>query len=252
MPEQDIANISPSAGVSLICEPEINHNENVRSTLSLWKILLNSVEWGGFVVGIITGLVVYLYTDSTEPSSRYFNLYQPSIDLTTQRPFSSYGDTIPYWFLIFFVLFFIVVLVVVEVVILPTTTSKSRNYRISTVICFLAAIIEATVLTLASTRLIKYNVGFLRPDFAHRCFDPFVIPDSVPVECTSSDLKRISEGMKSFPSGHSSTAAVLGWFISVSFCSTLHMFNNTCRFTYFGVFTSEKKRVYGCSKTRSI
>ncbi|KIZ05403.1 hypothetical protein MNEG_2554 [Monoraphidium neglectum] len=78
------------------------------------------------------------------------------------------------------------------------------------------------------TELFKIICGRLRPDFLDRC-KPAVAPGEVSaifdavgtgdtwgtnprVTCTADDDKFLRDGRVSFPSGHSSTAYVVGWF----------------------------------------
>lgn len=55
---------------------------------------------------------------------------------------------------------------------------------------FSLASLECTFLTVASTRLIKVDVGFLRPDFSDRCFGTTNITEleNLPTQATCKDL----------------------------------------------------------------
>lgn len=75
------------------------------------------------------------------------------------------------------------------------------------------------------TELFKLICGRIRPDFLDRCkpnltFDQSLKAQGVNKEwgiapnpqCTSTDARLLRDGRVSFPSGHSSTAYVVGWF----------------------------------------
>ncbi|CAD6991741.1 unnamed protein product [Ceratitis capitata] len=81
-----------------------------------------------------------------------------------------------------------------------------------------------------TTSLLKITVGRHRPDFFYRCFpDGIVVLNNVThlhgsmdyYNCTG-DIRQISEGRKSFPSGHASFAFVGFGFIAIYVCAKLH------------------------------
>jgi len=101
----------------------------------------------------------------------------------------------------------------------------------SDVIPALLASSFAVILNGLLTNAIKVTVGRPRPDFFFRCF-PEGLPDGQPnpldLQCTG-DPDIITEGRKSFPSGHSSVS-----FSSLGFCTLyilgkLQCFNSTGR-----------------------
>ncbi|AAW47193.2 phospholipid metabolism-related protein, putative [Cryptococcus deneoformans JEC21] len=92
-------------------------------------------------------------------------------------------------------------------------------------------------LTATFTNIIKITVGRPRPDLFARCILP---PDltSNPVHgltswtaCTTTDDGRLSEGFRSFPSGHSSFAWCGMWYLILYLAAKMEI-NNRQGFTY--------------------
>lgn len=72
--------------------------------------------------------------------------------------------------------------------------------------------------TVYITEFLKISVGRLRPDFIARC-----IPD-LNMNCLG-EVKNVVYARKSFPSGHSSTAFYMGWYL------ILLLFKKNCLYT---------------------
>ncbi|XP_053958215.1 phospholipid phosphatase 5 isoform X2 [Anastrepha ludens] len=105
-------------------------------------------------------------------------------------------------------------------------TGDRRDFRASSWVWTLALGLNGLV-----TSILKICVGRHRPDFFYRCF-----PDGVEVlnnvshyangsldfyNCTG-DIRQISEGRKSFPSGHASFSFVGFGFIAIILSAKLH------------------------------
>jgi len=79
-------------------------------------------------------------------------------------------------------------------------------------------LLQALVVTLFITEVVKLYVGELRPDFLARCQ-----PAGVPPVCTGS-ASVIKEGRKSFPSGHSSVTWCAMMYLSLMLAYELQVF----------------------------
>ncbi|XP_036322562.1 phospholipid phosphatase 5 isoform X1 [Rhagoletis pomonella] len=107
-------------------------------------------------------------------------------------------------------------------------TGDRRDFRAASWVWTLALGLNGLV-----TSLLKITVGRHRPDFFYRCF-----PDGIEVlnngtnadgsmdwyNCTG-DIRQISEGRKSFPSGHASFSFVGFGFIAIYVGAKLHALN---------------------------
>ncbi|KAK9701558.1 hypothetical protein K7432_011662 [Basidiobolus ranarum] len=87
----------------------------------------------------------------------------------------------------------------------------------------------AMTLTLMITHVLKITVGRHRPDFISRCIpsetkDPLLGLSSVDI-CTQTDAYIFKDGMKSFPSGHTSLSFSGLTFLSLYLAGKLHMFD---------------------------
>ncbi|KAJ1912425.1 hypothetical protein IWQ60_009670 [Tieghemiomyces parasiticus] len=91
----------------------------------------------------------------------------------------------------------------------------------------------ALALTIVITDTLKITVGRHRPDFISRC--QIDISEGVPTDpplglssvalCTQKNLKILYDGMKSFPSGHSSLSFAGMTFLSLYLAGKLHLYD---------------------------
>ena len=84
-----------------------------------------------------------------------------------------------------FVVAFVIVVFSIELLRRSNTANVSRFERVVFAIGILCAALEAAFETTATTRLLKQNVGFLRPDFTSICFGTAGRQNSSSTECTT-------------------------------------------------------------------
>lgn len=121
-------------------------------------------------------------------------------DRSIMYPFSL-GETIPTWALPFFAF-----VIPMGILVAVLAVQRFRNRRLLVVFVGLALSLMVTVQV---TTLVKVIVGRPRPDFLARCDPDPLIRDKL--VCQGA-LKRVREGRKSFPSGHTSSSfAGLGY-----------------------------------------
>jgi len=126
-------------------------------------------------------------------------------------------------------LYTIVILTPIITILLFSGILKSRRYNDFTHAMLSSSL--AFALNGIITNMIKVSYGRPRPDFFKRCFPsgtPMGQPSVNNLVCTG-DPSLITEGRKSFPSGHSSYAFVTAGFCSLYICGKLHLFNGKGR-----------------------
>ncbi|KAK9768036.1 hypothetical protein K7432_001623 [Basidiobolus ranarum] len=170
------------------------------------------VDW--ILVGIFS-LGFWLF-DNIQPFHRKFSLQ----DKTISYPFALHG-TVPNWQL--FVFSFLVPLVVLAGIALFIRRSPYDCH------CAWLGLSFSMSLTLMVTHILKTTVGRLRPDFIARCI-PNVDQDPalglVGSEiCQQTNSKILLDGMKSFPSGHTSLSFAGLTFLSLYLAGKLHLFD---------------------------
>ncbi|OQR90283.1 hypothetical protein THRCLA_09385 [Thraustotheca clavata] len=179
---------------------------------SLWL----QVHWVSPLMTLIFWIVSVSWGLSTTPSYRYLNTYNPTISEATSHPYQQ--DTISYPALCgACAAFWIVVVAAVEFS-LKRHDVTNRLFYIRLANLSLGCL-EAVLLSIAATNLIKFNVGYLRPNFAAMC-QPVLKADNT-YECTSPPSK-FQAAMISFPSGHASTGATTGLYTTIYLLWTLY------------------------------
>ncbi|ORX97661.1 acid phosphatase/Vanadium-dependent haloperoxidase [Basidiobolus meristosporus CBS 931.73] len=179
----------------------------------LRKLILSyGVDW--ILVGVFS-LGFWLF-DYIPPFHRKFSL----TDKTISYPFALHG-TVPNWQL--FVFSFLVPLVILSAVALAIRRSPYDCHSALLGLCFCMS------LTLLVTHILKTTIGRLRPDFIDRC-QPTVTQDaplglSGSEICAQADSKILLDGMKSFPSGHTSLSFAGLTFLSLYLAGKLHLFD---------------------------
>ncbi|CAK4678819.1 hypothetical protein LEN26_020338 [Aphanomyces euteiches] len=173
------------------------------------KPLWIEVQWISPLISIIVWASIAGWALSIAPNSRYLDTYNPKISEATSHPF--HHDTISYGLLLGLAAAVgVIVPFVVECFVERHPMSK-RQFYITLVNLWLGCL-EAVLLTIATTEAIKFNVGFLRPNFASVC-QPRLVNGST-YECTTNP-SEYHKSMVSFPSGHASTGTAVGWYTSL-------------------------------------
>eukprot|EP00871_Galdieria_phlegrea_P001658 jgi/Galph1/2493/GphlegSOOS_G1147.1 len=166
-----------------------------------------------FVVSLTLELVA-LILDSRQPHLRPFFLEDASI--WYEKASSS---TVPFW-LVPLVGFAGFVPCIFFVELISRRRTKTMTDAIFRALRLIINLTIAFLLAAAFTQAGKLYVGYLRPDFAHRCLDQSEIP--LPLYnssviwnnegCSSQQQGAINNGRKSFPSGHASSAMSLSFY----------------------------------------
>ncbi|XP_070539756.1 phospholipid phosphatase 5-like [Ptychodera flava] len=153
-------------------------------------------------------LFLFLITEEMEPFHR---VIQPEEMWLYKNPRS--GDTVPT-----VTVFSISILVPLSVILIFFIIQKDRVDSVQAVL----AVTLTLCLNCLITNTVKLAVGRPRPDFFWRCFpDGKSTPD---LKCTG-DPNTITEGRKSFPSGHSSVAFAGLGFTAVYIAGKLQCFS---------------------------
>lgn len=172
------------------------------------KAELLKVNWGVLGFTIIMTIIGLLVMELGSPVIRPFYINEA----TLWYPFME--NTVPLWSLALYGILMIICLCIVEIIF-------SMNYKFERYWVALRLVLSFAVcigLTFSVSEISKNMTGELRPDFGHRCFDSdfpptqftndVVLSDS---ECQDTGLD-LSEGRKSFVSGHASISFAIGIF----------------------------------------
>ena len=162
---------------------------------------------------VLLGEIVALVVVSLElhPTERGFVEY----DATLNHSYNA-DSTIPFW----------VAIVVPLLSLLLTIFGRNRKNLLASIgdIPWVLFFVTAGVTTAIVTEVVKNLVGRYRPDWLARCLpadpgtiviDSFGATSSENPACTNTWISqsKLDDGMKSFPSGHSSTAFALGTIV---------------------------------------
>ncbi|ETW07758.1 hypothetical protein H310_02199 [Aphanomyces invadans] len=169
----------------------------------LWQ----DVQWISPLVSMIVWASIAGWAVQTSPNPRYYNTYNPTISEATTHPF--HDDTVSYPLLVGLSGAISVVVPVVLEFTFQHAVSRRQFYV--TLVNVLLGAVEAVLLTIATTELIKFSVGYLRPNFASVCQPRLV---NATYQC-SVDSNKFEKSMVSFPSGHASTGTAAGWYATI-------------------------------------
>lgn len=165
----------------------------------------------------IIGLIVV--NALLEPTPHSFLTYDATISLTY-----NVDSTIPFWLAICIPLISLLLSFLILEGLAVKRGVSSLKTSLSLSLCFFLDFVGTGVVTGILTEVTKVLVGRYRPDWLDRCSPDVVNPVEIKgfglsatdnPQCQS-DLteNKIEDGMKSFPSGHASTAFTLGVFVS--------------------------------------
>ncbi|KAG0019172.1 hypothetical protein BGZ82_000227 [Podila clonocystis] len=166
-------------------------------------------------------MAVFLYLDNVEPFHREFSVQNPAIMYSYRLT-----DSVPNWALI-------VVSVVVPVVLILLVGLGIRRspYDVHNGVL---GLLVSVLLTTMFTQVIKVTVGKHRPDFLARCIpmlNGVTITQDEPLSlwtvdvCTQTNKRALQEGMRSFPSGHASTAFAGLFYLTLWMAGKMHIFD---------------------------
>ncbi|KAF9999699.1 hypothetical protein BGZ79_006684 [Entomortierella chlamydospora] len=174
---------------------------------------------------VIVVLAAFSYIDTLEPYHRQFSVK----DITIQHPFAK-KETVPVWLAL--ILAFILPGIIIGCIALIGKRSYTDLHN------GLLGLFLAQALVLIVTDSIKIAVGRPRPDFLDRCLNLYDnASDHTPIAllqdpsnmlsnstiCTRTDL--LTDGFKSFPSGHSSFSFGGLGYLSMYLAGKLHLFD---------------------------
>ena len=185
------------------------HSRRVR-----WKTVAMAQDWASIFASVLVIVPLAITATITDAANRSFVAYDGTLSL---QYFPS--STIPAWLAIVVPLVsFLISLLVLEILaarqlnVSPTSAWASTVYFIIDFICVF-------LVNSLLTEVTKLLVGRYRPDWLARC-NPQVpstvelaygLPASENPACNSSlSGSQVTDGHKSFPSGHASTAFALG------------------------------------------
>lgn len=196
-------------------EPSMNgrlsarHGRRVR-----WKTVLVAQDWASIFASALVIIPLAITATITDAANRSFVAYDGTLSLQYFP-----NSTIPAWLAIVVpLLSFVISLAVLEIMAARQLNASPTSAWAST-IHFIIDFICVFLVNSLLTEVTKLLVGRYRPDWLARC-NPQVpatvelaygLPASENPACnTSLSSSKITDGHKSFPSGHASTAFSLG------------------------------------------
>ncbi|KAF9211611.1 hypothetical protein BGZ59_007850 [Podila verticillata] len=150
-------------------------------------------------------IAVFLYLDSVDPFHREFSVQNSAIMYSYRLK-----DSVPTWALIVISVGGPVVLILLVGLGIRRSPYDVHNGVLG--------LLVSVLLTTMFTQVIKVTVGKQRPDFLARCIpmlNEVKITQDVPLSlwtidvCTQTDKSILQDGMRSFPSGHASSALLI-------------------------------------------
>ncbi|KAF9373019.1 hypothetical protein CPC16_002077 [Podila verticillata] len=168
-------------------------------------------------------LVLFFLLDRLEPFHRPFSVLNTAImypHLDSER--------IPIWALVLIAIVFPVLVIVVIGLGVRRSPYDVHNG--------ILGLLVSVLLTTMFTQVIKVTVGKHRPDFLARCQPmmnglPLVYDEPLKLwtvdVCSQTDPSTLKDGMRSFPSGHASTAFAGLVYIALWMGGKMHCFNRT-------------------------
>ncbi|KFH70072.1 hypothetical protein MVEG_04875 [Podila verticillata NRRL 6337] len=166
-------------------------------------------------------IAVFLYLDSVDPFHREFSVQNSAIMYSYRLK-----DSVPTWALIVISVGGPVVLILLVGLGIRRSPYDVHNGVLG--------LLVSVLLTTMFTQVIKVTVGKQRPDFLARCIpmlNEVKITQDVPLSlwtidvCTQTDKSILQDGMRSFPSGHASTAFAGLFYLSLWMAGKMHIFD---------------------------
>ncbi|GJJ75595.1 diacylglycerol diphosphate phosphatase / phosphatidate phosphatase [Entomortierella parvispora] len=166
-------------------------------------------------------LILFFLLDRAEPFHRQFSVENTAIMFPMKAK-----DTIPVWALVLIAVVFPVLMIAVVAVGVRRSIYDFHNG--------ILGLLLSILLTTIFTQVMKVTVGKDRPDFLDRC-QPMQngapILHDVPLQlwsvdvCSQTNKAILKDGMRSFPSGHASTAFAGLFFLSLWMGGKMHVFD---------------------------
>ncbi|KAF9542002.1 hypothetical protein EC957_002506 [Mortierella hygrophila] len=166
-------------------------------------------------------LVLFFCLDGVEPFHREFSVEDRAI----MYPFEQ-KETVPVWALVLIMGVFPAVLMFIVSIGIRRSTYDFHNG--------LLGLLLSVLLSTIFTQVMKVTIGKHRPDFLARC-EPMQngapLTQDRPLQlwtvavCTQTDKHTLRDGMRSFPSGHASTAFAGLFYLALWMSGKMHVFD---------------------------
>ncbi|KAG0065338.1 hypothetical protein BGZ89_008403 [Linnemannia elongata] len=166
-------------------------------------------------------LVLFFCLDRVEPFHREFSVENRAIMYPLDQK-----ETVPIWALVLIMAVFPAVLMLVVSIGIRRSPYDFHNG--------LLGLLLSVLLTTIFTQVMKVTVGKHRPDFLARC-EPMLngapLTQDRPLQlwtvdvCSQTDKHILKDGMRSFPSGHASTAFAGLVYLALWMSGKMHVFD---------------------------